>query len=81
MDVPVEKLATPWMERMEPGVEVPIPTEPFLSTISEVAVDEPTMKAGSPPMEFTDSLANGVDVPSPSLLFVSSQKNEDVDEA
>ena len=49
--------------------------------MNDVPVDEPTTNAGSPAIEFTDSLAVGVDVPSPSLVFVSSQKKDGVDEA
>ena len=44
------------------GFAVPIPTFPNLSTISEVAVDDPTVNAGEPASELTESCANGVDV-------------------
>ena len=77
--VPTWKLATPWIAKSEPGVEVPIPTEPFLSTMNDVPVDEPMTNWGTPAVELMDSLANGVEVPSPKRVLVSSQKKEDVE--
>ena len=79
--MPVEKLATLPMEKMEPGDDVAMPTLPFLSTMKEVAEDEPMTNCGTPAVEFTDSLANGVEVPKPRRVFVSSQKKEADDEA
>ena len=53
------------------------PTKPLPSTNRWVAEDEPIENSGTPePKAFglIDSWAQGVDVPSPSLLLVSSQK-------
>ena len=81
MEVPVEKLATFPMEKMEPGVEVAMPTLPFLSTMKEVADDEPITNCGTPAVELIESFANGVEVPRPSRVLLSSQKNDEVDDA
>ena len=51
-------------ERSAVGVEVPMPTRPFLSTISWVVV-EPMMNCGLPAVEFTESAPQGVVVPMP----------------
>ena len=47
------------------GLAVPTPTFPFLSTMNEVAVEEPMTNAVSPPVELIESLANGVVVERP----------------
>ena len=60
---------------------MPTPTFPELVTTKSVLVDEPIAKAGPEiPFGLTESCAQGVEVPSPSLLLVSSQKKLDADE-
>ena len=69
VDVPVEKLATLWMEKMEPGeVVAPTPTLPAWSTINLVPVDEPMTKLGMTPSPTTgliESFAQGEVLASP----------------
>src|SRR3989344_703656 len=64
-----------------PVVRVRAPPVPPLELSLPFPVDEPIVNAGSPAIEFTDSFANGVLVPSPSLVFVSSQKKDGVEDA
>ena len=73
--IPIPPYAVPVTStvRAALGVDVPIPTFPFLSTIRLVFVELPTTNAGSPPIELTESFANGAEVARPSLpvkLFV-----------
>ena len=61
------------------SVVVPKPKD---DTESCVAVDEPMTNEGPViPFGLIESMANGVVVPSPNLLFVLSQKNADVVDA
>src|ERR1035437_6352901 len=67
--------AFPFTSSFAPGLVVPMPTLPFLSTIKLVAVELPPANAGCPAIEFTDNCAHGVVVaPIPSLLFTLPQK-------
>ena len=63
----------PEIEKIEPGVDVPIPTRPPLSMMKLVAVDEPITNDGIPaPRAFglIDRRPHGVVVAIPTLPFV-----------
>jgi hypothetical protein len=52
------------------GEVVPRPTLPLLPTTKSVLVDEPITKAGAAsPFGFTESIAHGVEVPTPTNVF------------
>lgn len=71
----------PFTESGRYGLLVPTPTFPFLSTMNDVAVDEPTTRPGRPPRLLIDSLANGDVVEKPTLpvnwlVFVNVLKSD-----
>ena len=77
------KLATPPIEKTEPGVVVPMPTLPSWSTMNAVevakaAVEVDMEKSGAVPPEApaTESRAYGVEVPIPKLPFVARKTEE-----
>ena len=69
VEVPVPPTRScPATERLWEGEVVPMPTLPILETMSEVEpVVEPTTNEGKPERAFTDSIAYGVEVPTPIL--------------
>ena len=71
MEVPVLKFSTLWMEKSEPGVVVPMPTFPELSTINLVAVEEPITKDGVPipPRGLIEKKPHGLEVATPTWPF------------
>lgn len=71
VDVAVEKFATPWTERSEPGVDVPIPTRPPLLIRKNDDAEEPTASAGLEPRldVSTENCASGEVVPTPMRPF------------
>lgn len=66
--MPVVKLAMPWMERSDPGVDVPMPTKPELVTTKLVPVVDPIANEGAALLVafgFIESCAHGVEEAKP----------------
>jgi hypothetical protein len=65
----------PTIERVEEGVEDPIPMFPFwLTENNATPVDEATINGLTPAEPITDSVAIGVPVPTPRRVLVLSKK-------
>src|SRR3989344_1532248 len=58
VDVPLVKLATFWMERMEPGVVVPIPTRPLVSMVKAAVVEVASASLEVPTYKLPPMLLN-----------------------
>ena len=75
------KFPTPWIERDEPGLEVPMPILPLVLTTKMLWLDEVAIwKIFAPPptVPLRTKLALGVEVPIPKLVPLKTRELLDV---